>query len=75
MPHKPASKSSPQYYKDVMAALREIRNASKVMKTYHTEDALVSMQKAIELLSTYSAQKFTYTPARGGQQNIGPAFT
>ena len=69
MSHQAASKSSPQYYKDVMAANREIKNASKVLKTYHVEDALVSMQKAIELLRVYSQQKFPYAPARGGQPN------
>lgn len=49
-------RNSMKYYKDIMEANKEIKNAAKVLKTHHVEDACESIQKAIHLLNIYSNQ-------------------
>ena len=63
------------YYKDVMAAKKELVNCVKELKVHKIEKAATNMQACIGFLQPYAAQRFMYTvPAQGGQAKSGPGF-
>ena len=49
---KPASGA--QYYKDVMAAVKEVKNAVKKLRVNKVEDALEDLRKVTDLLQPYA---------------------
>ena len=77
MPHTPIQPGTGNYYKDVIAAKKEITTASKELKVHKIDLACGAMQKAITLLMPYSNNRLQYQvpQAGGGQPKQGPAFT